>query len=59
MKSLASLPVLTTLVLGRPLKLFISAIDESIGSLLAQDAEDGTEIVMYCLSQLLNNAETM
>ena len=50
--------MLTPLAFDRPLKLYISATDDSIGSLLAQDTEDSTEKVMYCLSQLLNDAKT-
>ena len=39
--------VLTPPVFGKPLKLYILATDDSIGSLLGQDAKDGTERVMY------------
>lgn len=41
----------------KPLKLYISGANESIGCLLAQDAEDGIERSIYYLSQLLNNVE--
>ena len=50
--------MLTSLAFGRPLKLYMSGIDDSIGSLLAQDAKDGTERVVYYLSHLLNDVET-
>ena len=40
------------------LKLYISATNDSIGSLLAQDAEDGIERAVYYLIRLLNNAKT-
>ena len=33
-------------------------MDDSIGSLLAQDAEDATERVVYYLSRLLNDVVT-
>ena len=55
---LANPPVLTPLTFSRPLKLYISAPDDSIDSLLAQDVEDSTEKVVYYLSQLLNDVET-
>ena len=45
--------------LGRPLKLYVSATEDSIGSLLAQDSKDGTERVVYYLSRLLNDAKTI
>ena len=48
----------TTCSLLRPLKLYISAAEDSIGSLLAQDSEDGTERAIYYLSRLLNDVET-
>ena len=38
--------------------IYISATEDSIGSLLAQDSEDGTEQAIYYLSRLLNDAET-
>ena len=55
---LANPPVLTPPTFGRPLKLYILATDDSIGSLLVQDARDGTERVVYYLSRLLNDADT-
>ena len=51
--------VLTPRAFGKPLKLYISGTDDSIDSLLAQDAEDSIERAVYYLSHLLNNAETM
>ena len=50
-------PILTPRTFSRPLKLYILATDDSIDSLLAQDAEDDTERVVYYLSRLLNDAE--
>lgn len=41
----------------KPLKLYISGANESIGCLLAQDAEDGIERAIYYLSLLLHNFE--
>ena len=56
-ESLTTPPVLTPTAFCRSLKLYILATNDYIGSLLAQDAEDGTEIALYYLSHLLNNAE--
>ena len=42
---------------GKQLKLYISATQESIGSLLAQDNEDGHEQVIFYLSRILNPNE--
>ena len=42
---------------GKPLKLYISATQESIGSLLAQDNENGHEQVVFYLSRILNPTE--
>ena len=57
-KAFANPPVLTPPAFGRPLKLYISATDDSMGSLLAQDTKDGTKRAVYYLSCLLNDAET-
>ena len=56
-EGITSLPILTFPVLSRLLKLYVSATDDSIGSLLAQDAEDGTERAVHYLRHLLNDAE--
>ena len=50
--------ILVPPVFGRPFKLLILAAEDSIGSLLAQDSEDGIERAIYYLSRLLNDAET-
>ena len=50
--------VLTPPAFSRPLKFYISATDDSISSLLAQDAEDSTKRALYYLSRLLNDAMT-
>jgi hypothetical protein len=42
---------------GKPLKLYIFATHESIGSLLAQDNEDGHEQAVFYLSRILNPTE--
>ena len=47
---LANPPVLTPLAFCRPLKLYISATEDSISSLLVQDAEDSTKKEVYYLS---------
>ena len=49
-KSLASPPVLTLVALGRHLKLYISATEDSIGSLLVQDAQDEIKRAVYYLN---------
>jgi hypothetical protein len=47
-------PVLIPPREGKLLKLYISATQESIGSVLAQDNEDGHEQVVFYLSRILN-----
>ncbi|KAM2654418.1 hypothetical protein EV2_025928 [Malus domestica] len=42
---------------GKPLKLYISATEESIGYLLAQDNDIGWEHAIFYLSRNLNSAE--
>ena len=51
-------PVLMPHLKGRPLKLYLSAIKESIGCLLAQNNVEGHEQVVYYLSIVLNSVET-
>lgn len=43
---------------GKPLKLYISTAEGSIGCLLSQEAEDGTKRAIYYLSRLLNLVES-
>ncbi|CAL9020082.1 unnamed protein product, partial [Prunus brigantina] len=50
-------PVLIPPKRGRPLKLYISASENSIRSLLAQDNDDKKEQVMYYLSRILTAIE--
>jgi len=40
------------------MKLYISATDSTIGSMLAQEDENGVERAIYYLSRVLNDAET-
>ncbi|KAM2316645.1 hypothetical protein ACFX1S_000476 [Malus domestica] len=42
----------------KPLKLYISAFEKSIGSLLAQNNEEGKEQAIYYLSRILTEVET-
>ncbi|XP_058722974.1 uncharacterized protein LOC131594788 [Vicia villosa] len=42
----------------KPMRLYISASDTTIGSMLAQEDENGIERVIYYLSRVLNDAET-
>ncbi|KAM2517727.1 hypothetical protein PS1_032603 [Malus domestica] len=44
--------------MGKPLKLYISASDKSIGSRLAQNNEGGKEQAVYYLSRILTEVET-
>ncbi|XP_062013814.1 uncharacterized protein LOC133730196 [Rosa rugosa] len=55
---LASPPVLVPPRAGFPLKLYISAAEASIGSLLAQDDEGGIEHAIFYLSRTLTDCET-
>jgi len=40
------------------MKLYISASESTIGSMLAQEDENGVERAIYYLSRVLNDAET-
>ncbi|CAN6580572.1 unnamed protein product [Malus baccata var. baccata] len=55
---LTSPPVLVPPQRGKPLKLYISASDKSIGSLLAQNNEGWKEQAVYFLSRILIEVET-
>ncbi|XP_024156391.1 uncharacterized protein LOC112164432 [Rosa chinensis] len=55
---LANPPVLVPPRTGIPLKLYISAAEASIGSLLAQDDEGGVEHAIFYLSRTLTDCET-
>ena len=54
---LTSPPVLVPPINGKPLKRYISANYDSIGSLLAQDNEQGFERSIFYLSRRLNDCE--
>ncbi|KAM1084622.1 hypothetical protein ACFX19_023303 [Malus domestica] len=55
---LTSPPMLVPPQRGKPLKLYISASEKSIGSLLAQNNEGGNEQTVYYLSRILTEVET-
>ncbi|XP_024190383.1 uncharacterized protein LOC112194368 [Rosa chinensis] len=55
---LVSPPVLVPPRAGFPLKLYISAAEASIGSLLTQDAEEGIEHAIFYVSRTLTDYET-
>ncbi|CAL2255260.1 unnamed protein product [Prunus armeniaca] len=54
---LSSPPVLSSPRRGRPLKLYVSASEVSIGSLLVQDNKKGKEHAIYYLSRTLTEVE--
>ncbi|CAL2271628.1 unnamed protein product [Prunus armeniaca] len=54
---LSNPPVLSPPKRGRPLKLYISASEISIGSLLVQDNKEGKEQAVYYLSRTLTEVE--
>ncbi|KAM1677541.1 hypothetical protein PS2_037427 [Malus domestica] len=56
--SLTTPPVLVPPRRGKPLKLYISAAEESIGCLFAQDNDVGREHAIFYLSRNLNQPET-
>ncbi|XP_028193320.1 uncharacterized protein LOC114378935 [Glycine soja] len=51
-------PVLMPPSRNKTMKLYIAASDKTIGSMLAQEDDDGIEHAIYYLSRVLNNAET-
>lgn len=52
-------PILSLLVWNRCMELYLSSSDLTIGSMLAQEDDNGVEIDIYYLSRVLNDAETM
>ncbi|KAM1778999.1 hypothetical protein ACFX12_040426 [Malus domestica] len=54
---LASSPVLMPPQRGKPLKLYVSASEKSMGSLLAQNNEGGKEQAIYYVSRILTGVE--
>src|SRR5262249_55085972 len=53
----ASPPVLSPPIPGKPLLLYVSVIDNSVGAVLAQHDENGKERAAYYLSKLFNEAK--
>ncbi|XP_050890198.1 uncharacterized protein LOC127095564 [Lathyrus oleraceus] len=51
-------PILAPPCGKKPMRLYISASDTTIGSMLAQENEDGVERDIYYLSRVLNDEET-
>jgi hypothetical protein len=54
---LSNPPVLAAPIKGRPLILYIAALDSSLGGLLAQKNEEGKEVANYYISRTLAGAE--
>ncbi|XP_060968195.1 uncharacterized protein LOC133035834 [Cannabis sativa] len=50
-------PVLRAPILGKPLILYITSLDRSLGAMLAQNNEEGKEVALYYLSKTLVGAE--
>ncbi|KAL6291692.1 hypothetical protein ACE6H2_009202 [Prunus campanulata] len=50
-------PVLMAPIKGKPLILYIAALEHSLGAMLAQENEDGKENALYYLSRTLVGAE--
>ena len=44
-------------MLGKPLILYVSVIDDSIGVVMAQHDEEGKERTTYYLSKIFNDTE--
>jgi len=55
---LASPPILRSPCRKRSMRLYISASDKTLGSMLCQEDENGVERAIYYLSRVLNDAET-
>ncbi|KAK2402401.1 hypothetical protein QL285_051924 [Trifolium repens] len=55
---LSNPPTLMPPIRSKEMKLYISASDTTIGSMLAQEDENGVEKTIYYLSRVLNDAET-
>ena len=51
-------PVLGAPIPGKPLRLYISAQDQSLGALCVQENEEGKEVALYYLSRTLVGAES-
>ena len=57
LKSYLSSPILKLPIPRKPLILYVSVIDDSIGAVFAQHDEEGKERATYYLSKLFNDAE--
>jgi len=55
---LANPPILSPLLRDKGIKLYIAASECTIGSMLAQEDENGVERAIYYLSRVLNDTET-
>ena len=51
-------PILKLAEPGRPLLLYLSIMDEALGSMLAQEDKDGSEHAVYYLSKELKDYKT-
>ena len=51
-------PVLGAPIPGKPLRLYISAQEQSLGALCVQENEEGKEVALYYLSRTLVGAES-
>lgn len=51
-------PILSPSCRNKSMRLYISAFDVTLGSMLAQEDENGVERAIYYLSRVLNDAET-
>ena len=54
---LSSPPILKPPIPGKPLILYVSVIDDSVGAVLAQHDEEGKERATYYLFKLFNKAK--
>ena len=52
-------PTITPPRSGQPLKLYVSALETTIGSMLAQEDENGHKRVVYYLRHMLYDVETI
>ena len=55
---MTKLPTVCAPVPGRPLRLYLASNSEAIGSLVAQEDEDGTEKPIYYVNRALRDAKT-
>ena len=55
---LTNIPIMALLIMGQQLKLYISTSNLTIGCILAQDDDEGSEKVVHYLNRLLNDVKT-